>query len=123
MPFIDDKVFDSGLAVLDTDVENLYITNAEATTHAEAVTTFNLGTKATPTVSAPGDRSPNGREVTVSAITDGTIDTTGTATHWALTDNSLTLLLATGALSAPQGVTSGNTFTLTAFAIGIPDAA
>lgn len=123
MPFIDDKVFDSGLTILDTDVENLYITNAEATTHAEAVTTFNLGTKSAPTVSAPANRSPNGREVTVSAITDGTVDTTDTATHWALTDNSLTILLATGALASSQAVTSGNTFTLTAFAIGIPDAA
>jgi hypothetical protein len=30
-------------------------------------------------------------------------------------------LLATGSLTASQAVTSGNTFTLTSFDIGIPD--
>jgi hypothetical protein len=32
-------------------------------------------------------------------------------------------LLATGALSANQSVTNGNTFTLASFTIGIPDPA
>lgn len=123
MPFIADKVFDSGLTVLDTDVENLYITSAEATTFAEASSTFKLGTKATPSVGAPENGATNGRRVIVAAITDGTVDATGTATHWALTDNSLSLLLATGALSASQAVTAGNTFTLDAISITIRDAA
>lgn len=123
MPFINDKIFDQGLTILDTDTENLYVCNLEPATFTAASSTNKLATKATPTVSAPADRSPNGREVTVSSFSDGTVDTTGTASHWALTDDSLSLLLATGALSSSQSVTSGNTFSLTAFAIGIPDAA
>jgi hypothetical protein len=121
MPFLADIVFDGGLNQLNGLTENLYITSAEATTFAEASTTFRLGTKATPTIGTGVDRSGGGREVVVSAITDGTVNTTGSATHYALTDNSASLLLATGLLSAPQSVTASNTFTLGSFAIGIPD--
>jgi len=123
MPFINDKVFDSGLSVLDTDVENLYINNLEPATFTAASSTNKLGTKATPTVGAPTDGSVNGRSVNISAISDGTVDTTGTASHWSVTDDSLSLLLATTSLSSSQSVTSGNTFTLDAIEINIPDAA
>ena len=121
--FLHDDVFDSGLSVLDTLVENLYICSTLPTTFAEASSTYALGVKATPTVSAPADRTGGGRKVTVSAITDGTVSANGTAGFYALTDDSLSKLLAQGDLSATQVVTSGNTFTLTAFDIGIPDPA
>ena len=118
--YLNDRVYDNGLTVLDTEASHLYITSAQATTYTEAITTFALGVKATPTVSAPGAKAGGGREVTVSAITDGTVSGTDTATHYALVDSANTRLLAAAALSAPQGVTSGNTFTLTSFKIGIP---
>ena len=121
--FLHDDVFDSGLSVLDTLAENLYICSTLPTTFLEASSTYKLGTKATPTVSAPADRVGGGRKVTVSAITDGTVSASGTAGFYALTDDSLSKLLAQGDLSATQVVTSGNTFTLTAFDIGIPDPA
>lgn len=123
MPFINDRVFDNGLTVLDTEANRLDICSLEPVTYASATSTHTLGNKTSPTVSAPTDRSPSGRMVTVSAITDGTVTGSGTASHWALTDTVNSRLLATGALSAPQGVTSGNVFTLAAFNIGIPDAA
>lgn len=123
MATLGDRVFDNGLTVLDTEASHLYITSQEASTYAGASSTYALGVKATPTVGAPADRSGGGREVTVSAITDGTVSATGTATHYALVDSSNSRLLATGALSASQSVTSGNTFTLTSFKIGIPDPA
>jgi hypothetical protein len=123
MPFINDRVFDNGLTVLDTEANRLDICSLEPVTYASATSTNTLGNKTSPTVGAPSDRTPNGRKVTVSAITDGTVTATGTATHWALTDTVNSRLLATGALAASQSVTSGNTFTLGAFDIGIPDAA
>jgi hypothetical protein len=49
------------------------------------------------------------------------VNTSGTATHYALTDDSASKLLATGSLSSSQSVTAGNTFSLSEFAIGIPD--
>src|SRR5688572_16959867 len=122
MATLGDRVFDNGLTVLDTEVTHLYITSAEATSYAN-VTAVDLGVKAAPTISAPADRTGGGRKVTVSAITDGSVTDSGTASHYALTDNTNSRLLATGALSAPQGVTSGNTFQLNSFDIGIPDPA
>jgi len=121
MGLLHDDIFDNGLSVLDTLVENLYICSSLPTTFTEATVTYKLGTKATPTVSAPADRTGGGRKVTVSAITDGAVTANGTAGFYALTDDSLSKLLAANNLSATQVVTNGNTFTLTAFDIGIPD--
>jgi hypothetical protein len=123
MPFINDRVFDNGLTVLDTEANRLDICSSEPATFTAATTTASLGNKTSLSVGAPADRTPNGRRVTVAAITDGTVTATGTATHWAITDTVNSRLLATGALSASQSVTNGNTFTLGAFDIGIPDAA
>ena len=86
------------------------------------VATYTLGNQTTPTIGSPASRSPNGRKVTVSAVsTGGSVTATGTAAYWAIVDGAT--LWATGPLSASQAVTSGNTFTLTAFDIGIPDPA
>ena len=123
MALLDNTVFDSGLSVLDTLADILYICSTAPTTYTEASATYALGSKAGPTVSAPADAPGGGRMVTVSAITDGTVTATGTAAYWALCDVSETRLLAAGDLSASQGVTSGNTFTLTEFTITIPDPA
>lgn len=123
MAFINDRVFDNGLTVLDTEANRLDITSQECTTYAEATSTYTLGNKTLLSVGSPGDRTPSGRKVTVAAITDGTVSGSGTASHWAIVDTVNSRLLATGSLASSQGVTSGNTFTTAAFDIGIPDAA
>ena len=121
MAFIADYILDLALAELDTATTTLYITSAEATTYAEASSTLALGNKTSLSIGAPADRTPNGRKVTVASFTDGSVTGTDTATHWAITKSGTTLM-ATGSLSAGQAVTNGNTFTLAAFDIGIPDA-
>lgn len=123
MAFINDRVFDQGLTILDTEANRLDICSLEPTTYTQATSTNTLGNKTSISIAAPSDRTPTGRKVTVSAITDGVVSGTGTATHWAITDTVNSRLLATGALAASQAVTSGNVFTLAAFDIGIPDAA
>lgn len=123
MPFLNDRVMDFGLNVLDTEANRLDICSTEPATYAAATSTNTLGNKTSLAVGSPGDGTPNGRKVTVPAITDGVVTGTGTATHWAITDTVNSRLLATGALSASQGVTSGNVFVLAAFDIRIPDAA
>lgn len=122
MGVLGDSIFDSGLGHFAANSEKLHICSAEPANYA-GVSGVSLGEKSSPTVSSPADRSGGGREVTVSAISDGSVTGTGTATHWAIVDDTGTELLAAGVLSASQGVTSGNTFTLTAFTIGIPDPA
>lgn len=121
MAFIADYILDLALSELDTATSTLYITSQEATTYAEASSTYALGNKTSLSIGAPADRTPNGRRVTVASFTDGSVSATGTATHWAITKSGTTLM-ATGSLSASQAVTNGNTFTLAAFDIGIPDA-
>lgn len=123
MAWIGNTVLDDGLNILDTLADRIDICSQEPTTYTEATSTYTLGNETTITVSAPADRAGGGREVTVSAITAGSVTGTDTATHFAISDVSLTDLLATGSLSSSQAVTSGNTFTLTSFTIGIPDPA
>lgn len=122
MAFMQDAAYDAALNYACDDVENLYLCSQEPATFTEASSTYKLATKATPTINAAADRAGGGRQRTVAAITDGVVDSTGTATHWALADNSESELKATGALSASQSVTATNTFTLTAFELGIADA-
>ena len=123
MATLNDRVFDNGLTVLDTEANRIDVTSQEATTYTEATSTYTLGNSTSLSVGAPADRSGGGRKVAVAAITDGSITGTGTATHYAVVDTSNSRLLATGSLTASQSVTSGNTFTLATFDIGIPDPA
>lgn len=123
MATLNDRVFDNGLTVLDTEANAIHVTSSEATDYTDATSTSTLGNSTSLSVGAPADRTGGGRKVTVAAITDGSITATGTATHYAIVDTSNTRLLATGTLTASQSVTSGNTFTLATFDIGIPDPA
>lgn len=120
MPYINDNAFDQGLDYLDTNGTRVDICSQEPTTYAEATSTYTLG-NSTVNTGATTNGAVSGRRVTVPAITGASVTGTGTATHWALTDGTATLL-ATGALSASQAVTSGSTFNLGAFDITFPDA-
>lgn len=121
---VGDYVLDNGLAALDTLASHIYICSQDPTTFTEASSTYALGNKnfgAGVAFGAPAAGSPNGRKVTSVAITDGIVTGTGTASKWAVTDNTNSRLLANGALSAGQAVTSGNTFSLGAFDIRLPN--
>ena len=122
MPFLNDEVFDQGLDYADTNGTRIDICSQEPTTYAEATSTYTLGNKTGLNTGATQNGATDGRRVIVPAIADGSVTGTGTATHWALTDGSA-VLIATGALSASQAVTSGNTFTLDAISLTIRDAA
>jgi hypothetical protein len=121
MATLDNRVFDNGLTVLDTEANKIVITSQAATTYTEANATYALGNSTSLSIGAPADRAGGGREVVVAAITDGSVTGTGTATHYAIVDTVNSRLLATSTLTASQSVTSGNTFTLSSVAIGIPD--
>lgn len=119
--FMSDNVLDFGVNYIDVNTEKLHICSALPLTYAN-IATYTLGNKVTPIVSAPQNGTTNGRKVTISAITDGSVTGTGTATHWALVKDSATAeLICAATLSASQAVTSGNTFTLDAIDITIPD--
>lgn len=121
MPFLNDRVLDLGLSVLDTEANALHICSSEPSTFS-GVASVTLGNVAIGAggIGAPAARSPSGRRVTVGALSGGSVTATGTASHWAIVDSANSRLLAAGALSASQGVTNGNSFSLAAFDIGIP---
>lgn len=122
MAIIDDQSLDAGLNDIRTNTDILHICSSEPANYA-GIAAVSLGTKSSPTISTPTDGDASGRKITVSAIADGTVTATGTATHQVLADTSNTRLKASQALSSSQAVTSGNTFTLTAWDIELPDPA
>ncbi len=121
MAFIADSVLDLALATLDTNLDRVDITNAEATTYTEATSTFSLGNAVTST-GAPTNGDTDGRKVVVAAIVGASVGTTDTASHWAGTDGTA-VLYVTNTLAASQAVTSGNTWDLAAADVTIRDAA
>ena len=121
MAFLNDRVFDNGLTILDTEANAIHVTSQEAADYTEATSTYTLGNSTSLSIGAPADRTGGGRKVTVAAVADGSITGDGTVTHYAIVDTTNSRLLATAALTASQSVTNGNTFTLATFDIGIPD--
>ena len=121
MATLNDRVFDSGLGIFNSEANRIDVTSQEATTYAQATSTYTLGNSTSLSVGSPADRSGGGREVTAGAISDGSITGSGTCSHYAIVDTNNSRLLVTGSLSASQSVTSGNTFSLASFTIGIPD--
>ncbi len=121
MAFVADYVFDKALAVFDTEANQLNICTQAPVTYTEAITTYSKGLKTSISIGSPTDATPNGRKVTVATFTDGVVNGSGTVTHYAIVDTVNLRLLATGSLTASQAVTSGNSFSLTAFDITIPD--
>lgn len=120
MTVLNDRVYDLGLNILSTEANKVTICSQEPATFTEADSTYRLGEQTTITISAPGARSPNGRKVTLSAITGGTVTANGTASHYAIVDTVNWRLLAAQSLTASQVVNTANPFSLTSADIGIP---
>lgn len=125
MPYVHDDVLDAALNIFNNNADIIAICSTEPANYTEATSTYVLGSKdhgaAGTAFGSPADRSPSGRKVASTAVTDGAVTDDGTATHWAVCDSGNSKLLAADALDASQAVTSGNTFALPSFDIGIPD--
>jgi hypothetical protein len=129
--FINDRVLDLGLNVLDTEADKIFICDAEPTTYAGATSAANgstqhgLGNKSFgvgAVFGSPAAGTPNGRKVTSNAVTDGSVTTSGTGSHFAVVDSVNSRLLLAGPLAASQALINGNPFTLTAFSFRLPNA-
>lgn len=123
MPYMNDLLYDLLLAGFSGIATRLDICSQEPATYTEATSTYTLGNKTGITYQAPADRTPNGRKIAVDAISGGNVTGNGTVSHWAISKpTSTTALYATKTLASSQVVTSGNTFSLATFDIGVPDA-
>lgn len=124
MAFFSDNAQDAALDYIRDNAGALHICSSDPTTYTEATSTYSLGSKTSPTIGTVTNGDTSGRKINVNAISDGSVSGTGTATHWAIVKTTATTeLLASGSLSSSQSVTNGNTFTLTAFDIELPDPA
>jgi hypothetical protein len=123
--YLNDRVLDQGIKILSDEADRIDVCSAEPATYTEASSTYSLGFKdhgaSGSAFGDPGDRTPSGREVLSTAVTDGEVTDDGTATHWGVSEVGNTRLLAASSLSASQVLTDGNAFSLPSFAIGIPD--
>lgn len=120
--YINDEVFDQGLDYADVNGTRLDLCSQAPTTYAEATTTYTLANKTGLNTGATVAGATDGRRVQIPTFSDGSVTGTGTATHWALTDGTATLI-AVGTLSTSQAVTSGNTWGISAaISITIRDA-
>lgn len=123
--YLNDSILDSGLTSLKSSADKIYLCSAEPATYTAATSTYalannNFGAGSVfPSAIAAG--SPSGRQLVSAAVTNGTVTGTGTATHWAIVASGSSALLAAYSLNASQVVTSGNTFTLGAITIRLPN--
>jgi hypothetical protein len=120
--YLNDRVLDNGLTVLDTEATELWICSGSIPNTYAAANTAKLGTKTLGAggIGAPAAGSPDGRAVTVATFSDGAVTASGTAAVYCIVDTANSRLLAANTLAGSQGVTSGNTFSLPAFTIRIP---
>lgn len=124
-PRVEDRVLDLGLNVLDTESTAIYIcaNGSEPTSIAIATgATSALGFKsfgAGALFGAPAAQGSTARKVTSASVSDGTITTSGTAAWWAAIASGT--LHAHGSLASNQVVSAGNSFTLAAFDIIMPN--
>jgi len=121
---VGDYVLDNGLNALKNLADKIFICTSDPANYTDAVSTYALGNKnfgAGGCFGAPGAGAPNGRTIASTAITDGSVTSTGTAAKWAVVDSANSRLLANGSLAASQAVTMGNTFTLASFSIRLPN--
>jgi hypothetical protein len=95
----------------------------QPTSRTEAITTYKLADVTVTAGDGNGDftiedGTVNGRKVTVAEQADVPVDTSGTATHVAICDGSVLLLVTT---CTSQAVTSGNTVTIPTFSHTVAD--
>lgn len=125
MAYLNDRILDSGLDILDTEADRIDVCSQEPATYTEATSTYSLGNKdhgaSGSAFGSPGDGDTSGRKVASTAVTDGSVTATDTATHWAVSEVGNTRLLAASSLASSVAVTSGNSFSLPSFDIELPD--
>lgn len=118
---VHDDVLDGALNIIKNNCTRMTACSSQPTTYTEGNTTYALAdVTMTGTDFTVANGDTNGRKVTVAAKNGVTVDTSGTATHVALLDVSLTKLLYVTTCTS-QALTGGNTVNFPAWDIEIAD--
>lgn len=120
---IRDASLDLALNDIATNTNRMYLCSQLPTTFAEAATTYNLAVKAGPTISSAQAHSGGGRELAVSAISDGVVSLSGTAMAYAFCNLTSSTLYAAKAVSATAGtaISTAAAWTCAAFTLSIAE--
>lgn len=118
MSFTYDAALDAALNNIKTNGTTLHICSSEPANYAGIAAVQLASAPVTLTGPTAGDTS--GRKVTIPAVTADDVDTSGTATHWALS-NGVDTLVASNALSASALVDAAGTYNSAAIDIELPD--
>ena len=106
---LNDRVLDFGINELTSNANRVDLCSQAPTTYTEATSTYTMGNKTSITFGSPADAA-SGRKVVLTAITGGSLTSTGNVTHYAVTDTVNSRLLVVQAVaSSPVAVTSGDT--------------
>jgi len=120
-----DDVLDAGIDLDAVALANkIVICSQRPFTYTEAVTTFNIGAKSMGIggcfTASTATSDGSGVQVSSVAVSNGSVTTSGTPTYWAVVDDANTRMVARGRLTGGTAVVSGNTWSLTSFAIVSP---
>lgn len=118
--WLNSRVLDFGLDVLDQEVDQVALCTVEPTSYSHAtanaigIAPFSFG---------PPQNGTGSRRVPSSAVVNDTVDTTGTPVCWAALDSVNSRVLAFGPFDSPQVgqvIAAGKVYNLPTFNINIP---
>ena len=112
---------DAGLAAYAL-ANKIVICSTVPTTYTEANVTYKLGTKDFGIGGVFGSIAAGsiGRQISSTAVTDGTVSTNGTPVCWAVLDDANSRLLASGPMTGAAAVTTTQKWKLDSFTILVP---
>lgn len=118
MAFVNDLALDAALDWIRTNGTTLHICSSEPASYA-GIAAVELAS-APISIGANADATPNGRQVTVPAISADAVDTSGNSTHFAISNGTDTLV-ATNSTAGLVALSDTGTYNTTAFTLILPD--
>lgn len=114
MPYANPALLDAALDWARTNGTTLHFCSAEPATYAE-IAAVELAS-APVTLGANEDGTPDGRQAEIPAVTGDDVDTTGTATHWVLS-NGVDTLVASNQLDNNYAVDENGVYNFSGSAV------
>lgn len=118
------EIKDALLAPFVSNTDRMFLCNAAPTNYTQASTTYMVGYKDSPTVSAAEAGTGNARKVHISAVTDGVVNAGGgNAAFVAYANSANSFLQAVHALASNKALVAGTPWTCNQFDAVIVDEA
>lgn len=116
---VHDSILDKGLEELRLKAKKIHACTSQPANFA-GVAAVSVGVVAT-TNGAVTDRTPDGRQIVLTPATGGTYTAAGTVSHYAIVDDTASLLLIADAVAVAKAVNSGDPIQLGTLTVSLPD--